>query len=89
MSMLLREALARVWACVCRLLMSCRNHFVCFAFRGDFGAIMHIDIHAPLYVTKSTVIYKLTREKPAAMARAGDALAWGVSGVLLQTFNLL
>jgi hypothetical protein len=25
--------------------------------RGDFGAIMHVDIHPPLYVTSNTVIY--------------------------------
>jgi hypothetical protein len=30
-------------------------NFVChaFFFRGDFGAIMHIDIHPPLYVTRA------------------------------------
>jgi hypothetical protein len=32
MSMLLREALVHAWACMCRLLMSCRNLSVCHAF---------------------------------------------------------
>jgi hypothetical protein len=27
--------------------------------RGDFGAIMHIDIHPPLYVTDNTITYLL------------------------------
>jgi hypothetical protein len=53
MSMLLREALARAWACMCRLLTSCRNHFVCHTLLAEtyFGAIMHVDVNSPLYVT--------------------------------------
>jgi hypothetical protein len=52
MSMLLREALARVWAGMCRPLTSCSYVFICHVLRGNFNDIMHIDINPPLCVTR-------------------------------------
>jgi hypothetical protein len=58
-----------------------RTLFILFVMlsRGDFGAIMHIDIHPPLYVTNNTVLQHLWHPPgytliPSLHACSGDVL---------------